>query len=55
MKEYHKKQGDVIQLIGTVIIGIGVGCELSYGADLWLVVITIGSVMFAIGTKIKGV
>lgn len=49
-----KRQGDITQLIGTVVIGIGVGCELSYGAALWLVVITVGSVLFAIGTKIKG-
>lgn len=48
------RQGDIIQLVGTVVIGIGVGCELSFGADIWLVVITIGSVLFAIGTKIKG-
>lgn len=49
-----KRQGDIIQLIGTVVIGIGVGCELSYNANIWLCVITIGSVLFAIGTKIKG-
>lgn len=49
-----KRQGDIIQLIGTVVIGIGVGCELAVGADMWLVVITVGSIVFAIGTKIKG-
>jgi len=50
----ESRQGDIIQLIGTVVIGVGVGCELSYGADIWLVIITIGSVIFALGTKIKG-
>lgn len=50
----NNKQGDIIQLIGTVVIGVGVGCELAVGADIWLVVITIGSVLFALGTKIKG-
>lgn len=50
----NRKQGDIIQLIGTVVIGIGVGCELGVGGDIFLVVITLGSIAFAIGTKIKG-
>lgn len=49
-----KKQGDIIQIIGTVVIGIGVGCELSFGGDIFLIIVTLGSVAFAIGTKIKG-
>lgn len=51
----RKRQGDIIQLIGTVAIGIGLGCELFSGGDIWLIVITVGSVLFAVGTKIKGV
>lgn len=49
-----KKHGDIIQLIGTVMIGIGLGCELTAGGDIFLIVITLGSVLFALGTKIKG-
>lgn len=52
--QHNKKQGDIIQLIGTVAIGVGVGFELACGGDIFLIVITIGSVIFAIGTKIKG-
>jgi len=50
----NNRYGDIIQLIGTVIIGIGVGIELAYKADIGLITITIGSVAFAIGTKVKG-
>lgn len=49
-----ERQGDIIQLIGTVVIGVGVGCELACGGDIYLIVITVGSVLFAVGTKIKG-
>jgi len=48
------KTGDIIQLLGTVVIGIGVGIELAYKANVGLIIITIGSVAFAIGTKVKG-
>lgn len=48
------KIGDRIQLIGVLFLGLGIGAELFTGANIWLVVITIGSIIFAIGTKIKG-
>lgn len=54
MYKTQKQYGDIVQIIGTVAIGIGVGCELAVGGELYLIMITIGSVLFAIGTKIKG-
>ena len=46
--------GDIIQLIGLVVIGIGTGIELALRAHLGLILITAGSVCFAVGTKLKG-
>jgi len=50
----NKLKGDIIQLLGLVVIGAGVGIELAYKADIGLITITVGSVAFAIGTKMKG-
>jgi len=46
--------GDLIQLIGVVLLGGGITCEIMQGGDIYLVVITIGCIVFTIGTKIKG-
>jgi len=48
------RQGDIIQLIGLIVIGVGVGIELAYRAHAGLIIITVGSVCFAVGTKLKG-
>jgi len=48
------KQGDIIQLIGVLVMGFAIGVELCTKAEAWCVVITIGSILFALGTKIKG-
>ena len=47
-------QGDIIQLIGLIVIGVGVGIELAFKAHMALILITVGSVCFAVGTKLKG-
>jgi len=49
-----KTRGDIIQLIGLVVVGVGTGIELALKADIGLIIITIGSVCFAVGTKLKG-
>ena len=49
-----KKSGDIIQLVGLVVVGIGAGIELSFEAHVGLITITLGSIAFAIGTKVKG-
>jgi hypothetical protein len=46
--------GDAGQVIGLVVVGTGVGLELALKADWCLVLITVGSVVFAVGTKLKG-
>ena len=45
--------GDVVQSVGVVIMLASIGAEYVYVADVYLVVITIGSLVFSIGTKIK--
>ena len=48
------RQGDIIQLIGLVVVGVGLGVEIALRAHFGLIVITVGSVCFAVGTKLKG-
>ena len=48
------KLGEIIQLAGVVLLGTGVGFEIATNADIGYVYISIGSVIFAIGCKIKG-
>ena len=50
----HEAHGTLIQLIGVMCLGAGIALEINYGADIYLVLITLGSIVFAIGTKIKG-
>ena len=45
--------GDVVQSVGVVIMLAGIGAEIVYLANIYLVLITIGSLVFSIGTKIK--
>lgn len=45
--------GHIIQLAGITIIIIGIGIEFKYYAAFGFLFITIGSLGFAIGTKIK--
>jgi len=46
--------GDLVQLLGVVLLGSGIALELTKGGDIFLVVITVGCIVFTIGTKIKG-
>ena len=54
MKFLKKHYGDHIQLTGVIMLGAGITCEIVYGGDIHLVVITIGAIVFTIGTKVKG-
>ena len=47
------KWSELVQLLGVWLLGVGVAFEFFYNADTHLVVITIGSIIFAIGTKLK--
>jgi len=46
--------GEFVQLAGLVMLGAGIALEIKYQASVWLVLITVGSIVFAIGTKLKG-
>jgi len=46
--------GELIQLAGVLLLGSGVTLEIIKGGNIYLVVITIGCVLFTVGTKIKG-
>lgn len=43
-----------LELLGIATIGTGIGMELSRDADIWYVVITVGSLMVASGGIIWG-
>ena len=44
----------VIELVGIFTVGIGIGLELAFGGDAYLVVITVGSLLIATGGVIWG-
>jgi len=46
--------GELIQLAGVLLLGSGVTMEIIKGGEIYLIVITVGCVIFTIGTKIKG-
>ena len=46
--------GNVIQLAGVILLGGGISCEIILGGDIHFIVITLGAIIFAAGTKIKG-
>ena len=46
--------GDLVQLIGVVLLGGGLTCEIMIGGHIYLIAITTGAIIFTIGTKIKG-
>lgn len=50
----RSRLGELVQVLGLVTLGAGVVVELVSGAEFWLQAITIGSVVFAIGCKVKG-
>jgi len=50
----HGVAGNLIQLVGVLLLGSGITLEIIQGGDIYLVVITIGAIVFTIGTKIKG-
>ena len=52
-KHPDSKIGIFIQSIGLVFLGFGIVLEIVYKADIYFLGITIGSVVFTIGTKIR--
>ena len=39
-----------LECVGIVVTSVGIGCELSYGADYYWAVITAGSCLVAVGS-----
>ena len=52
-KEKIEKLGIFGQWLAGVMVGIGVGIEIGMGADLGYVLITLGSLLYAIFTKLR--
>jgi len=46
--------GEIVQLSGVLLLGGGMTMEVVKGGDIWLLCITLGCVIFTIGTKVKG-
>ena len=44
----------IIELIGISTVGVGIGLEIAYGGPIYLVVMTIGSIVIAIGGAVWG-
>ena len=44
----------IIELVGISAVGTGIGLEISLGGQIYLVVITIGSCLLAVGSIIWG-
>ena len=54
MEKNRKLIPIIIELIGISAVGAGIGLEISLGGQIYLVVITIGSCLLAIGGVIWG-
>ena len=44
----------IVEVVGIAVVGTGIGLELAYGGDVYLVVVTVGSCLVAIGGVIWG-
>jgi len=53
-KTKTNRTGQVVQLIGLITLGAGIGLEIAFRASVWFTVITAGSIIFTVGTKLKG-
>ena len=53
LKDRRDRLGMLVQLLGVLLLGGGCVLEIVYKGGWILVTITIGSIIFAIGTKIK--
>ncbi len=49
----NKTQGIIIQVVGITATCFGICLEIYYKADIYFTVITAGSLLFAVGTKLK--
>jgi len=45
--------GIIGQYIGGILLGVGIGLELAKGADVYYVLISAGSAVYAVATKLR--
>ena len=48
-RETTRLWATAIECVGIAVTGVGIGCELAFGGDVHLVVITIGSCLVSVG------
>jgi len=53
MSENNNKIGIISQYLSTILVTAGICVEVQLGADIGFVLISIGSLVFAIATKIR--
>jgi len=46
--------GIIGQWCGLLAVATGIACEIIFKADVYLIVITAGSTLFAVATKLRG-
>jgi len=52
-RERREKLGIVMQTISGIIVGIGIGIEVAMGAELGYILISCGSLLYAMATKLR--
>ena len=45
--------GIIGQYMGSILLGIGIGVEIAKGADLYFILISAGSAIYAAATKLR--
>lgn len=45
--------GIIGQYMGSILLGIGIGLEIAKGADLYFILISAGSAIYAAATKLR--
>ena len=49
----YQTLGIVVQLLGLVFLGVGFGVEVALRAHVGFILLTGGSILFAVGTKLR--
>ena len=52
-RERREKFGIVMQTVSGIIVGIGIGIEIAMGAELGFILISCGSMLYALATKLR--
>ena len=52
-RERREKLGIVMQTVSGIVVGIGIGIEIAMGAELGFILISCGSMLYALATKLR--